>query len=210
MKGTTQSRLRHPLTRLYCLVLIILAAPAVFTLAIAPVNAQTVVNICSRTAEVQTAILDDVSGATCATITATQLANIQYLYTDGYSNTAVVPSDFANLTGLIELGIWDSSALTTVPANAYSEVTGYTNLINVNLVGNAITDVHTDAFDGLTQITTISLRNNSIETLEPGVFDGLASLSILVLTNNRIQFLEDDIFAGLTSLTQLHGWMTTG
>ena len=203
MNGTTQSRLRHPLTRLYCLVLIILAAPAVFTLAIAPVNAQTVVNICSRTAEVQTAILDNVSGATCSTITDTQLAGIQYLYTDGYSNTAVVPSDFANLTGLIELGIWDSSALTTVPANAYSEVTGYTNLINVNLVGNAITDVHTDAFDGLTQITTISLRNNSIETLEPGVFDGLASLTTLVLTNNRIQFLEDDIFAGLTSLTKL-------
>ena len=62
-------------------------------------------------------------GATCSTITSTQLAGITYLYTDGYSSATVVPGDFAGLTGLIELGIWSSSVLTTVPANAYSEVT---------------------------------------------------------------------------------------
>ena len=65
MNANQNSRLRHPLTRLHPL-LIILAALAVFTLATAPVNAaprqQTVVNICSRTAEVQTAILGKVPG----------------------------------------------------------------------------------------------------------------------------------------------------
>ena len=59
MNANQNSRLRHPLTRLHPL-LIILAALAVFTLATAPVNAaprQQTVNICDRTAEVQTAIL---------------------------------------------------------------------------------------------------------------------------------------------------------
>ena len=156
----------------------------------------------------EAAILDDLDRmddpATCSTITETQLAGITYLYTDGYSSATVIPSDFTNLTGLIELGIWSSSVLTTVPANAYSEVKDNTNLINVSLVGNAIKDVHIDAFDGLSHITTLDLRNNSIATLELGVFDGLDNLTTLVLTSNHIPNLEDDIFAGLTLLENLH------
>ena len=65
MNGNVNSRLRLLLTRLHPL-LSILAAP----------RQQTVVDICSRTVEVQTAILAKVSGATCLTSTSTQLAAI--------------------------------------------------------------------------------------------------------------------------------------
>ena len=158
--------------------------------------------ICDRTQEVQDAILNE-TGGTCSTVTPSQLAGVQYLYTDGYSSTTVVPGDFANLTGLIELGIWDSSELTTVPANAYSEVIGNSGLINVSLVRNAIADVHIDAFDGLSGIGTLDLRFNLIETLEPGVFKGVSALTILDLRNNHIQNLEDGLFDDLTGLIHL-------
>ena len=140
MNAHPNSRLRLPLTRLHPL-LIILAALAVFTLVTAPVNAaprqQTVVNICSRTTEVQTAILAKVSGATCSTITNTQLAGITgtLAFTD-YSSASIVPGDFAGLTMLTELKISDSPLLTTVPANAFSEVT--TSLGQIDLSDNSI------------------------------------------------------------------------
>ena len=140
MTGNMNSRLRRPLTRLHPL-LIILAALAVFTLATAPVNAaprqQVVVNICSRTAEVQTAILALVPGATCSTITDAQLAGITgRLDIRGYSSASIVPGDFAGLTMLTELKISDSPLLTTVPANAFSEVT--TSLGQIDLSDNSI------------------------------------------------------------------------
>ena len=103
----------------------------------------------SRTAEVQTAILAEVSGAACSTITGTQLAGITYLEVTGYSNASIVPGDFAGLTGLEDLLIVDSPSLTTVPATAFSEVTGLSRL---PLIRNAISSVDADAFDGLTEL----------------------------------------------------------
>ena len=206
--NTLNSMLRRiPLATMVAVALLVLATG---TVSAAP-RQQDTVDICSRTQEVQDAILAKVSNATCSTITDTQLAGIQYLFTDGYSNTTVIPGDFANLTGLVELGIFDSSALTTVPANAFSEVTGYSNLINVGLVRNVITDVHIDAFEGLfgglpdgfSGQITLALGNNLIETLEPGVFDGLSNLTNLALSNNNIQNLEPGIFDGLGMLTKL-------
>ena len=204
MNGIVNSRLRHPVTRLHRLI-IILAVLAVVTLATAPVNAQQVVfNICDRTQEVQDAILGELTDSpTCSTVTETQLAGIKYFYTDGYSSASIVPGDFADLTGLMELGILNSTELTTVQANAFSEMTGYSELYWVSLGGNAITDVDVDAFDGLSGVTEIFLSNNSIETLEPGVFDGVSSLTTLVLTENYIQNLEGGVIDGLTGLTYL-------
>ena len=140
MTGNMNSRLRRPLTRLHPL-LIILAALAVFTLATAPVNAaprqQTPVNICSRTAEVQTAILALVPGATCSTITSTQLAGVTgTLVVTGYNSASIVPGDFAGLTMLTRLVINDSPLLTTLPGNAFSEVT--TSLGQIDLSDNSI------------------------------------------------------------------------
>ena len=78
MNGIVNSRLRHPVTRLHRLI-IILAVLAVVTLATAPVNAQQVVfNICDRTQEVQDAILGELTDSpTCSTVTETQLAGIK-------------------------------------------------------------------------------------------------------------------------------------
>ena len=104
-----------PLAAMAVLTLIVLATGAVSA---AP-RQQTVVDICSRTAEVQTAILAQVSGATCSTVTDTQLASIETLRITGYSAASIAPADFAGLTGLTMLYIGSSPAQTTVPEDAW-------------------------------------------------------------------------------------------
>ena len=204
MTGNMNSRLWRPLTRLHPL-LIILAALAVFTLAIAPVNAaprqQTVVNICSRTTEVQTAIIALVPGATCLTITDTQLAAITELRITGYSSASIVPGDFAGLMALTQLEVTRSPLLTTVPANAFSEVTA--SLTNLFLHRNSISSVHEDAFADLAALKLIHLSYNQIESLHEDLFDGLSALTRLIVNFNRITSLHEDLFDGLTAVTVL-------
>ena len=169
------------------------------------------VDICDRTPEIEAGLLAFIqqtdSSVTCSTVTAAQLANVDYLYIeDGYSSEEIVPSDFANLTGLIELSISGSRLLTTVSANAFSELTSLTNFENLGLSRNRIQSVHRDAFDGLTfsRVGSIDLRLNQIETLEPGTFDGVTGLERLNLSVNHIKAFEDGVFENLADLEELN------
>ena len=174
---------------------------------------QTTVNICDRTPEVEDAILNTLANdysltRTCETVTDEDLARIEYLYIqDGYSSESIIPGDFAGLTGIIEILIKGSAELTTVPANAFSELTSFqmANAPNSNLglTYNAIETLHPDAFDGLIGVETISLRSNAIEALHPDTFDGLSALKILSLTANHIKTLEDGVFQDLDALVRL-------
>ncbi len=168
------------------------------------------VDICDRTPEVEAGLLafiqDTDPSVTCSTVTAEQLAGVDYLYIeDGYSSEEIVPSDFAGLTGLIELSISGSRQLTTVPANAFSELSGLVDFQNLGLSRSRIKTVHRDAFDGLTfsRLGSISLRLNQIETLEPGTFDGVTGLELLNLNINHIKAFEDGFFENLTDLEHL-------
>ena len=164
---------------------------------------QNVVDICSRTAEVQAEIIDKIGG-TCSTITDTQLATIEYLYIDGYSSANIVTTDFAGLTGLIEVGINNSRQLTTLQANAFSGLTSFSSLKSVSVRANAVETIDPDAFAGLSAITTLDLSYNAIEHFHPDTFDGLSSLNILDLGFNHIKVLEEGVFGGLSALTKLH------
>ena len=119
-----------PLAAMAMLVLIVPAT----TVSASPL--QQTVGICSRTAEVQAAILAVIGSGTCSTVTDTQLASVTDLSISSYSASSIVSADFANLPGLTSLNIWNSSALTTVPANAFSEVT--TSLGQIDLSDNSI------------------------------------------------------------------------
>ena len=165
------------------------------------------VDICDRTPEVEAALIEAIGGGvTCSTVTAAQLASVTYLsIRDGYSSDEIVASDFADLTGLIGLSISGSRELTTVPANAFSELSSLTNFENLGLSRNSIKTVHRDAFDGLTfsRQGSISLGLNHIETLDPGTFDGVTGLELLSLENNHIKAFEDGFFDNLTEMEQL-------
>ena len=183
----------------------IMMVVAVLVLATGSVSAaprqQTLVNICDRTQEVQTAILAKVSGATCITVTETQLASITILAITGYSSAIIVPGDFAGLTTLDNLRISDSPLLTTVPANAFSVVT--TSLTALQLDANSISSVDEDAFHGLSDLIYLLLHDNSISSLHEDTFDGLTALTELILKDNNIASLHEDVFDGLTALTHL-------
>ena len=120
-----------PLAAIAMLVLIVPAT----TVSASP-RQQSPRGICARTQVVQDAILAVIGGGTCSTVTDTQLASIVALSISSYSASSIVSADVANLPGLTSLNIWNSSALTTVPANAFSEVT--TSLGQIDLSDNSI------------------------------------------------------------------------
>ena len=163
---------------------------------------QTVVNICSRTAEVQTAILTAIGGsATCSTVTDTQLASVTTLSFFSYPNSSIPPADFAGLTGLTSLSLQFLFALTTVPDDAFADLTA---LETLTLSFNGLTTVGADAFDGLTALETLNLSLNGLTTLDEDIFDGLTNLETLNLSGNSLTTLDEDIFDGLAALATLN------
>ena len=183
--------------------------------------------VCSRTMEVQTAILSATTGrATCSDVTATDLAAVTSLTVSNYSGTSLDPADFAGLTGLTSLWINASPQLTTVPDNAFAGLTalttlnfndlfslttlgedafaGLTTLEQLNLSRNLLTTLHADIFDGLTALKRLELQDNLLTTLDEDIFDGLTALEYLDLSfNSDMAALDADIFDGLTALEEL-------
>ena len=162
------------------------------------------VNICNRTPEVEAALLESIGGGViCSAVTDAQLAQVNRLLVEGYSRASIVPSDFAGLTGLQELQISNSQQLTSVPANAFRELSGLTNFNELELSSNQIETIDSDAFDGLTFAGKgyLELKSNQIESLLPGTFNDVTGVKRLDLTNNRI---TGNLIAGLAEgLTEL-------
>ena len=103
--------------------------------------------------------------------------------------------------------IGNSQQLTTVPANAFSQLKS-TNLKLIGLSANQIKTVHPDAFDGLTfscahSTTEIALNGNVIETLQADTFKNVTCLKKIDLGHNHIAGFEDGVFAGLNELEHL-------
>ena len=155
-------------------------------------SAQTVTNICDRTPEVEQAILAEVSGATCSTITAAQLSGITNLEVTGYSNSSIIPGDFAGLTALVDLRIEDSPKLMTTPANAFSEVSS--TLTTLYLTGTSIETLQKDTFNGLSAVVTLYLNSNYLTSLDPDLFEGMTSLATVKLYENYLRDLEPGLF----------------
>ena len=133
----------------------------------------TVVNICSRSPEVQTALLDSVGGGiTCRTITVQILASIESLILEVSSPRI---GDFDGLAGLRDLRLF-INRLTTLPAGIFND---------------------------LRLLETLNLGNGGLSTLSPTVFNGLPSLTELNLRDNRLTSLSADIFNGLDNLVAL-------
>ena len=166
-------------------------------------------NICDRTPEVADAIVafieDDTGTATtCDAVTTAQLATVDNLaIRDGYSSNSIVPSDFAGLTGLTDLEISNSRQLTTVPADAFSELADNTGFIRLSLTRTAIDTIHVDAFDGLDDLTLLKLEHNYIQVLEESVFADLSSLDNLNLKYNLLTSIHKDLFDGLDALKKI-------
>ena len=170
----------------------------------------TVVDICSRTYEVQRAILDSINSnriggthATCSTTTDTELANITAVLSRGYSATSFNPADLAGLNGLQQFNISDDETqrtLTTLPARAFRHVAG--TIRTINLSYSNLSSVHVDAFDGLTALYQLAL-DSSFTTLPEDVFDDLPALTLIRLGSDSFTTVPADLFDDIPSLSIL-------
>ena len=169
------------------------------------------VNICNRTLEVQDALLafiqDSDPSVTCSTVTAAQLASVDELIVNGYSGASIESSDFAGLSSLSKLQISNSRQLTTLPANAFSELTDLTGFTELNLSSNGIKTIASGAFDRLTftGVGYLILRDNAINSLPLGSFSTVTGVKRLNLTDNRITGNRvSGLAEGLTELEELY------
>ena len=71
------------------------------------------------------------------------------MHIPSWSWFSIVPGDFAGLTGLTRLSIPNSEKLTTVPANAFSELADLSGFATMELKRTNIATIDPDTFKGL-------------------------------------------------------------
>ena len=160
-----------------------------------PAQAQ-VVNICDRTAQVETAILAALSHNDCSAVTSAELAGISDLLLVNKGITSLQARDFSGLSSLYELWL-AYNALTSLPAGVFS---GLSSLKYLWLQENALTSLPAGVFSGLSSLDELWLHGNRLTSLPAGVFSGLSSLTSLELGNNALTSLPEGAFSGLSSL----------
>ena len=163
-------------------------------------QAQTTVNICDRTPQIETAILNQLpAGTDCMAVESTGLANINRIDVSRSNISSLKAGDFDGLTGLDWLDL-DSNSLTSLHEDIFD---GLNNLSQLLIRGNVLTSLPKDLFDGLTNLENLDLEHNALTSLHEDLFDGLTSLQWLFLDYNALTSLPEDLFDGLTNLNWL-------
>uniref|UniRef100_A0A8C6TBL7 Si:ch211-180f4.1 n=1 Tax=Neogobius melanostomus TaxID=47308 RepID=A0A8C6TBL7_9GOBI len=84
------------------------------------------------------------------------------------------------------------------------ELQSLTNLTELDLSQNHITQVTSLDMSSLTRLVTLYLEENRIEVLPDFGLRNLSSLEELYINHNKIRTIETQAFSGLTSLLRLH------
>lgn len=87
--------------------------------------------------------------------------------------------------------------------NSIGVLNKYTNLSELYLNHNNISDLPGHMFHKLTKLKVLNIANNIISRIEPKAFEGLGSLQDLDLCHNQINYLHPEVFANLSSLKNL-------
>ena len=159
--------------------------------------------VCSRTREVQAAILREIPGVwDCAEVTSSALEDIDGTL-DVYNEDvpALRAGDFRGLPNVKGLDLGGND-LTELPDGIFDNLT---QLETLDLRGNDLTELPDGIFDNLTQLETLDVGYNDLyrSELPDGVFDNLSQLKTLDLTTNNLPDLPDDVFDNLTGLQEL-------
>ena len=175
-------------------------------LSIATPSQELAAGFCSRTTEVQAAIITAIGGSpaeTCDTVTSAHLAGIGTLDLSNLGITTLRTGDFAGLTTVTEIDLSDNSGLTALPTNLFADLGTVTTL---DLSGSGLSALSADTFSGLTTLQTLDLSDNSITSLleGAGAFSSLAALLTLHLNDNAIQIVPTGAFNGLAALQTLN------
>ena len=121
-----------------------------------PAQAQ-VVDICDRTAQVETAILAKLSHSDCSAVTSAELAGIG---------------------GTLAL---NSKGITSLQAGDFS---GLSSVTSLNLASNSLTSLPDGVFGELIYLTSLDLGSNQLASLPDEIFNSPAKLTDLDLSGN--------------------------
>jgi len=112
----------------------------------------------------------------------------------------IIPPEINTLSNLEELRL-EHNQITQVPPQAFA---GCSNLRSLHLGHNQIAQVAPQAFAGCSSLESLHLEHNQIARVAPQAFAGCSSLEWLYLEYNKITQVAPQAFAGCSSLRTLH------
>ena len=128
--------------------------------------------ICARTPQVQTAILDKISGVDdCAVVTATHLSRISDLNLNSAGIGSLQSNDFAGLSSMTRLNL-QSNDLAALPPGVFS---GLSSLQTLDFRANDLAALRADVFSGLSSLSSLSLRGTNSRRFPPACSPGCRS-----------------------------------
>lgn len=95
----------------------------------------------------------------------------------------------------------NSANIESLAPNSFDNAT---NLKDLHLKLNKLTELPTSIFKNATHLRQLDLSGNEIATIEDDAFNGLKELQILKLNGNRMKSLKQRTFSGLDNLEYLH------
>ena len=154
--------------------------------------------VCERTPQVRDALVESAGVSACDEVTDEVLGQIHRLHLFNMRIARLAEGDFAGLSNLenLEVGV---NGLTELPSGLFD---GLSNLKYLSLRSNQLTDLPFDAFAGLPNLEYLNLWGNRLK-LRPASFAGLSRLVYLNLYHNQLTELPPGVFGPLSSLTEL-------
>lgn len=114
------------------------------------------------------------------------LLNVQRLYLRSCRIGQIEKLAFKGLTNLIELDL-SYNLLTQIPTDAFRSIPFLRDLI---LTRNPISKIDSNAFAILSNLVKLDLSNCQLNTISPQAFDGIESLELLKLSGNKLSELQ--------------------
>ena len=157
------------------------------------------VGVCSRTAQVRDAILEALGVTECASVTRSQLAEIESLDVTDSGLSGLREDDFELLPALTVLRL-GSNQLSQLPQNVFSDLP---SLDTLDLSNNRLQELPARIFAGLSGLLDLELHNAGLSRLPDGAFSGLSGLQVLGMDANQLSELPPTVFSGLSALQSL-------
>ena len=157
-------------------------------------------DICTRTAQVQTAILALFPDLTdCELVSSEHLNQVARLDLSSKEIDNLDVHDFRNLVNLIDLNL-GSNRLRGLPESIFSDLH---NVNNISLRHNALNELRPGVFSNLPELRNLDLAENQITQITDVVFSDLPKFTYLNLQDNRITYMSAYAFQTIPSLTSL-------
>lgn len=125
------------------------------------------------------------------------LTNLQKIYLARNQIFKIHDRAFQGLTNLVELDL-SENVISQIPTESFVD---YASLMRLTLNGNPIKEIRMAAFRHLTYLATLEISDCQVEVVHDGAFIGLDSIEWLRLDGNRIQ----TIMGSNILPTTLHG-----